>query len=156
MYIRIYAVRTLLPVLVFKQKSSSIDIPYTPCTVSHAMSPLSVLLVAAALLHCGLTTTPATGVHITNTELISGYDLKQWLAYHIGRVECLKTLLSEGNTQYGLGAILHGNYTTDITRFSLRQQTAFLTGVVQCFNFHLSLEGNRTNTSDNCNNHRME
>ena len=110
------------------------------------MSPLSVLLVAAALLHCGLATTPATGVHTTNTELFSGYDLRQCIAYRIGQVECLKSL-SEGNTQYGLGALHRGNYTTDITRFSLRQRIAFLMGQVQCLKIHLSLEGNRTNTN---------
>ena len=97
---------------------------------SVTMSPLSVLLVAAALLHCGLATTPDTGVHNINTELFFGYDLKQRIAYHIGQVECLKSLLmSEGNTQYGLiwGLyIVVYNYTTDITRFSLRQRIAFL------------------------------
>ena len=113
------------------------------------MSPLSVLLVVGALLHCGLATTPATGVRTTNTELFSGYDLRQRIAYRIGQVECLKSLLSEGNTQYGLGALHRGNYTTDITRFSLRQRIAFLMGQVQCLKIHLSLEGNRTNTSDN-------
>ena len=75
---------------------------YTPIH-SVTMSPLSVLLVAAALLHCGLATTPATGVRTTNTELFSGYDLRQRIAYRIGQVECLKSLQSEGNTQYGLG-----------------------------------------------------
>ena len=119
------------------------------------MSPLSVLLVAAALLHCGLATTPATGARTTNTELFSGYDLRQRIAYRIGQVECLKSLLSEGNTQYGLGALHRGNYTTDITRFSLRQRIAFLMGQVQCLKFHLSLEGNRTNTSDNHHHHRI-
>ena len=113
------------------------------------MSPLSVLLIVAALLHCGLATTPATGVRTTNTELFSGYDLRQRIAYRIGQVECLKSLLSEGNTQYGLGALHRGNYTTDITRFSLRQRIAFLMGQVQCLKIHLSLEGN--NTSDNHN-----
>ena len=98
--------------------------------------------------------TPATGVRTTNTELFSGYDLRQRIAYRIGQVECLKSLLSEGNTQYGLGALHRGNYTTDITRFSLRQRIAFLMGQVQCLKIHLSLEGNRTNTSDN--HHRVE
>ena len=120
------------------------------------MSPLSVLVVAAVLLHCGLATTPATGVRTTNTELFSGYDLKQRMAYRIGQVECLKSLLSEGNTQYGLGALHRGNYTTDITRFSLRQRIAFLMGQVQCLKIYLSLEGNRTNTSDNCNHNHNE
>ena len=76
------------------------------------MSPLSVLLVAGALLHSGLTAAPATGVRTTNTELFSGYDLKQRIAYRIGQVECLKTLQSEDqyrNTQYGLGALYHGH-----------------------------------------------
>ena len=122
---------------------------------SVTMSPLSVLLVAAALLHCGLATTPATGVRTTNTQLFSGYDLRQRIAYRIGQVECLKSLLSEGNTQYGLGALHRGNYTTDITRFSLRQRIAFLMGQVQCLKFHLSLEGNRNNTSDNHHHHRI-
>ena len=122
---------------------------------SVTMFPLSVLLVAAALLHCGLATTPATGARTTNTELFSGYDLRQRIAYRIGQMECLKSLLSEGNTQYGLGALHRGNYTTDITRFSLGQRIAFLMGQVQCLKFHLSLEGNRTNTSDNHHHHRV-
>ena len=134
--------------MVFKQKASTSDIS-TYSMHSVTMSPLSVLLVAAALLHCGLATTPATGVRTTNTELFSGYDLRQRIAYRIGQVECLKSLLSEGNTQYGLGALHRGNYTTDITRFSLRQRIAFLMGQVQCLKIHLSLEGTRTNTSEN-------
>ena len=79
------------------------------------MSPLSVLLAAAALLHCGLATTPATGVCASNTELFSGYDLKQRIAYRIGQVECLKSLLNESNTEYGLGALHRGNYTPPIS-----------------------------------------
>ena len=63
--------------------------------------------------------------------------------------ECLKSLLSEGNTQYGLGALHRGNYTTDITRFSLGQRIAFLVGQVQCLKIHLSLEGNRPRTNTN-------
>ena len=139
-----------------EQKASTSDIPYSMYSVT--MSPLSVLLVAAALLHCGLATTPATctGVRATNTELFSGYDLKQRIAYRIGQVECLKPLLSEGNTQYGLGALNRGNYTTDITRFSLRQRITFLMGQVQCIKIQLSLEGTMTNISDNCNHHHVE
>ena len=134
--------------MVFKQKAA------VTSEYSVTMSPLSVLLVAAALLHCGLqATTPATGVRTTNTEMFSGYDLKQRIAYRIGQVKCLKSLQSEGNTQYGLGALHRGNYTTDITRFSLRQRIAFLMGQVQCLKIHLSLEGNRTNTSDNHHHH---
>ena len=104
------------------------------------------ILVATTLLHCGLATTPATGVirqgpapgvHTTNTKLFSGYGLKQHIAYCIGQMECLKSLLSEGNTQYGLGALHRGNYTTDITRFSLRQRIAFLMGQVQCLKVYL-------------------
>ena len=139
--------RHLLYTAALSRGYSSSDIPCTPRSVT--MSLPGVLLVAAALLYCGLATTTDTGVHTTNTELFSGYDLKQHIAYRIGQVECLKSLLSEGTTQYGLGALHRGNYTTDITRFSFRQQIAFLMEQVQCLKIHLSLEGNRTNTSDN-------
>ena len=115
------------------------------------MSPLSVLLVAAALalLHCGLATTPVTGVGTMyqHWAVLWLWSQTVYIAYRIGQVECLKSLLSEGNTQYGLGALHRGNYTTDITRFSLRQQIAFLMGQLQCLKIHLNLEGNRTNTN---------
>lgn len=69
------------------------------------MSLLTVLMVAGALLHCGLTATLATTtVHSSNIEQFSGYDLKQRIAYRIGQVECLKSLLNQyRSTQYGLG-----------------------------------------------------
>ena len=87
------------------------------------MSPLpAVLLVVGALLHCGLPS--ATAVRANYTELFSSFNLKQHIAYRIGQVECLKTLLSKA-TQYGLGALHRGDYNTDITRFSIRQRIAF-------------------------------
>ena len=64
-------------------------------------------------------------------------------------MECLKTLLSDNGTQYGLGALHRGDYNTDITRFSIRQRIAFLHGQVQCLRIHLSLEGNRTRPQRN-------
>ena len=81
----------------------------TPLYSMHSvtMSPLSVLLVAAALLHCGLATTPATGVRTTNTELFSGYDLKQRVAYRIGQVEC--TVWSGGTVWCGVDTVLSGS-----------------------------------------------
>ena len=107
------------------------------------MSPVSaVLLVAGALLNCGLPS--ATAVRANYTELFSSLDLKQRIAYRIGQVECLKTLLSDNATQYGLGALHRGDYNTDITRFSIKQRIAFLHGQVQCLRIHLSLEGNKT------------
>ena len=86
----------------------------------------SVLLAVGALhvLHCGLPS--ATAVRANYTELFSSFDLKQRIAYRIGQVECLKTLLSDNATQYGLGALHHGDYNTDITRFSIKQRIAFL------------------------------
>ena len=100
-----------------------------------------VLLVVGGLLHCGLPS--ATAVRANYTELFSSFDIKQRIAYRIGQVECLKTLLNEDNTtQYGLGALHHGDYNTDITRFSIKQRIAFLHGQVQCLRIQLSLEGN--------------
>ena len=109
------------------------------------MSPSlsAVLLVVGGLLHCGLPS--ATAVHANYTELFSSFDLKQRIAYRIGQVECLKTLLSDNtSTQYGLGALHRGDYNTDITRFSIKQRIAFLHGQVQCLKIHLRIEGNRT------------
>ena len=59
------------------------------------MSPSvsAVLLVVGGLLHCGLPS--ATAVRANYTELFSSFDLKQRIAYRIGQVECLKTLLSD-------------------------------------------------------------
>ena len=111
------------------------------------MSPLpAVLLVVGALLHCGLPS--ATAVRANYTELFSSFNLKQHIAYRIGQVECLKTLLSKA-TQYGLGALHRGDYNTDITRFSIRQRIAFLHGQVQCLRIHLSIEGNKTRPNGN-------
>ena len=101
----------------------------------------ALLLIVGALLHCGLPS--ATAVRANYTELFSRFDLKQRIAYRIGQVECLKTLLSEDNaTQYGLGALHRGDYNTDITRFSIKQRIAFLHGQVQCLRIQLSLGGN--------------
>ena len=68
---------------------------------------LSTVLVVGALLHCGLPS--ATAVRANYTELFSSFDLKQRIAYRIGQVECLKTLLSDSATQYGLGALHRGD-----------------------------------------------
>ena len=110
------------------------------------MSPSvsAVLVVVGALLHCGLPS--ATAVRANYTELFSSFDLKQRIAYRIGQVECLKTLLSDNATQYGLGALHRGDYNTDITRFSIKQRIAFLHGQVQCLRIHLTLEGDRNRT----------
>ena len=74
------------------------------------MSPsLSAVLLVVGGLHCGLPS--ATAVRANYTELFSSFDIKQRIAYRIGQVECLKTLMSEDNaTQYGLGALHHGDY----------------------------------------------
>ena len=105
------------------------------------MTALPALLIVGALLHCGLPS--ATAVRANYTELFSRFDLKQRIAYRIGQVECLKTLLSEDSaTQYGLGALHRGDYNTDITRFSIKQRIAFLHGQVQCLRIQLSLGGN--------------
>ena len=110
------------------------------------MSP-TILLVVGALLHCGLQS--ATAVRANYTELFSSFDIKQRIAYRIGQVECLKTLMSDDNaTQYGLGALHRGDYNTDITRFSIKQRIAFLHGQVQCLRIQLSLEGNTTQTNN--------
>ena len=113
------------------------------------MSPSlsAVLLVVGGLLHCGLPS--ATAVRANYTELFSSFDIKQRIAYRIGQVECLKTLMSEDNaTQYGLGALHRGDYNTDITRFSIKQRIAFLHGQVQCLRIQLSLEGNTTHRNN--------
>ena len=116
------------------------------------MSP-SVLLVVGVLLHCGLPS--ATAVRANYTELFSSFDLKQRIAYRIGQVECLKTLLSDNATQYGLGAFHHGDYNTDIKRFSIKQRIAFLHGQVQCLRIHLTLEGDRNRTRVHSNNNTL-
>ena len=97
---------------------------HIPYILIARMSPLAaVLLVVGALLHCGLPS--ATAVRANYTELFSSFDLKQRIAYRIGQVECLKTLLSDNGTQYGLGALHRGDYNTDITRFSIKQRIAW-------------------------------
>ena len=132
---------TQLQALAFKQKTGTSDILFHSHAQCHNVSTeCATGCCSSAPLWSGYYTS-YTGVRTTNTELFSGYDLRQRIAYRIGQVECLKSLLSEENTQYGLGALHRGDYTTDITRFSLRQRIAFLMGQVQCLKIHLSLEG---------------
>ena len=111
-----------------------------------------ILLVVAigALAQCGLSDPLALRGNYTG--VLAGFNLKQRIAFRIGQVECLKTLLSEGeyrNAQYGLGALHRGNYSRDISRFDLKQRIAFLLGQVQCLKIHNSLEGNNTPGEDN-------
>ena len=93
------------------------------------MAPVILLLVAiGALAQCGLSD-PCL-------------DLKERIAFHIGQVECLKTLLSEGehrNADYGLGALHRGNYIKDISRFDFKQRITFLLGQVQCLKIHATM-----------------
>ena len=110
-----------------------------------------ILLVVAvgALAQCGLSDPLA--LRGNYTSVVACFNLKQRIAFRIGQVECLKTLLSEGayrNAQYGLGALHRGNYTRDISRFDLKQRIAFLLGQVQCLKIHIILEGNNTQGKD--------
>ena len=105
-----------------------------------------ILLVVAvgALAHCGLSAPLA--LRGNYTDLFVGFTLKQRIAFRIGQVECLKTLLGEGeyrNAQYGLGSLHRGDYSRDITRFDLKQRITFLLGQVQCLKIHASLERNK-------------
>ena len=107
------------------------------------MAPVILFIVAVgALARCGLSAPLAHRGNYTHTFV--GFTLEQRIAFRIGQVECLKTLLSESdyrNAQYGLGSLHRGNYSRDITRFHLKQRIAFLLGQVQCLKIHISLEG---------------
>ena len=101
-------------------------------------------------MQCGLSDPLA--IHANYTGVLASYNLKQRIAFRIGQVECLKTLLSEGeyrNAQYGLGALHCGNYSRDISRFDLKQHIAFLFGQVQCLKIHIVLEGNNNQGEGN-------
>ena len=115
------------------------------------MAPAILLVVAiGALAQCGVGAPLA--IRQNYTGVLAGYTLKQRIAFRIGQVECLKTLLSEGeyrNAQYGLGALHRGNYSRDISRFDLKQRIAFLLGQVQCLKIHIILEGNDTQGESN-------
>ena len=101
-----------------------------------------ILLVVAigALAQCGLG--DPLVLHGNYTSVVACFNVKQRIAFHIGQVECLKTLLREceyRNAQYGLGALHHGNYCKDISQFDLKQRIAFLHGQLQCLKIHASL-----------------
>ena len=104
-----------------------------------------ILLVVAvgALAQCGLGAPLDLRGYLTHTFV--GFTLKQRIAFRIGQVECLKTLLSEDEfrrAQFGLGTLHLGNYSRDITRFDLKQRIAFLFGQVQCLKIYANLDRN--------------
>ena len=99
-----------------------------------------LFVAVGALAQCGLSDPLA--IRRNNTNVVAGFNLKQRIAFRIGQVECLKTLLSEGeyrNAQFGLGALHRGNYSRDISRFDFKQRIAFLLGQVQCLRIHATL-----------------
>ena len=73
------------------------------------------------------------------SELFSGYSMEQRIAYRIGQVECLKSLLQGENRYLGLGSLHRGNYSRDVSRFALKQRIAYLLGQVNCLKIHLNL-----------------
>ena len=73
------------------------------------------------------------------SELFRGYNMEQRIAYRIGQVECLKSLLQGENDYLGLGSLHRGNYSRDVSRFALRQRIAYLLGQVNCLKIHLDL-----------------
>ena len=130
-----YGMASFLSVCLLNHSSSYITV---------RMAPVILLVVAVgALAQCGLSDPLALLGNYTDTFV--GFTIKQRIAFRIGQVECLKTLLGEGeyrNAQYGLGSLHCGNYNRDITRIDLKQHIAFLLGQVQCLKIHTSLEGN--------------
>ena len=81
------------------------------------------------------------------SKLFRGYNMEQCIAYRIGQVECLKSLLQGENRYLGLGSLHRGNYSCDISRFALKQRIAYLLGQVNCLKIHLNLNQDVGNDS---------
>lgn len=116
------------------------------------MATLILLVIIGALAQCAFCAPPA--LRANHSEVFAGFDLKQRIAYRIGQVECLKTLLSQNESrsaQYGLGSLHRGDYASDITRFGFKQRIAFLLGQVQCLKIHLTLEKGSENNQGTSN-----
>ena len=124
----------------YKSISSNCMVRHITSKFTVRMAPMILLVVTVgALAQCGLSDPLA--LRENNTSFVAGLNIKQRIAFRIGQVECLKTLLSEGeyrNAQYGLGALHRGNYNRDISRFDFKQRIAFLLGQVQCLKIQSS------------------
>ena len=86
------------------------------------------------------------------SNLFRGYDMEQRIAYRIGQVECLKSLLQGENNYLGLGSLHRGNYSRDVSRFALKQRIAYLLGQVNCLKIHLDLNQDLRNDASESSN----
>ena len=82
-------------------------------------------------------------------QLFTGFDMEQRIAYRIGQVGCLKSLLREESRYLGLGSLHRGNYSRDVSRFAFKQRIAFLLGQVNCLKLHQEIQQNVLNESKN-------
>ena len=78
--------------------------------------------------------------------------MEQRIAYRIGQVECLKSLLQGENNYLGLGSLHRGNYSRDVSRFALKQRIAYLLGQVNCLKIHLDLNQDLRNDASESSN----
>ena len=76
---------------------------------------LVILLVAVSVLVQSGHTAPLGLPSNNSVAIAADFNLKQRIAFCIGQMECLKTLLSGASDQYGLGVLHRGNYSSDIT-----------------------------------------
>ena len=117
--------------------NETIDFVRFYCIVIVMVHSIVLLLIFGGVVPCCICTPIVRGKY---TELFRGYDLKQRIAYRIGQVECLMSLLQEDNALLGLGSLHRGNYSRDVSRFALKQRIAFLLGQLNCLKIHISLE----------------
>ena len=80
-------------------------------------------------------------------QLFTGFDMEQRIAYRIGQVGCLKSLLREESRYLGLGSLHRGNYSRDVSRFAFKQRIAFLLGQVNCLKLNQEIQQNVLNES---------
>ena len=80
-------------------------------------------------------------------QLFTGFDMEQRIAYRIGQVGCLKSLLREESRYLGLGSLHCGNYSHDVSRFAFKQRIAFLLGQINCLKLHQEIHQNVLNES---------
>ena len=97
-----------------------------------------LLLIFGGVVPCCISAAPS--VHGNYTELFRGYSLQQRIAYRIGQVECLKSLLDSDAPLGLIGSLHHGNYSRDVSRFTPKQRIAFLLGQENCQKVNLSLD----------------
>ena len=103
------------------------------------MSTVTILMLVAFVAFAPRLGASRQLIRSNYSELFRGYDMEQRIAYRIGQVECLKSLLQEENRYLGLGSLHRGNYSHDVSRFALKQRIAYLLGQVNCLKLHLNL-----------------